>query len=153
MKSSIPTRAHLGWQSALLGFSVLVILPTIACSSAIHTMTAHTLQTADAPLDPGTNVQVSTNSQSSAAPAPQEEAQVRIEGFQFSPATLTVPVGATVTWTNHDVDTHTVTSSTRAFSSAGLDRNETFSQRFTTPGTYAYFCALHPHMTAQIVVR
>jgi len=76
-----------------------------------------------------------------------------IDNFQFNPATLTVPVGTTVTWTNHDKDEHTVTSSTRLFSSAGLDPNETYSFRFDTPGTYAYFCALHPHMTAQIVVQ
>src|SRR2546426_9088906 len=43
---------------------------------------------------------------------------------------------------------HTVTATDRAYTSSGLDRKETYAQRFTTPGTYTYFCALHPHMTA-----
>jgi plastocyanin len=82
-----------------------------------------------------------------------EAAQIGLDNFAFNPPMLTIPVGTTVTWTNHDRDEHTVTSSTHAFSSAGLDPNETYSHRFDTAGTYAYFCALHPHMTAQIVVQ
>jgi plastocyanin len=62
-------------------------------------------------------------------------------------------VGTTVTWTNHDVEPHTVTSKDRVFASAGLETNDTFTFRFDTPGTYAYFCALHPFMTGQIVVQ
>jgi len=78
---------------------------------------------------------------------------VSIEAFKFVPAQLTVPVGATVTWTNGDEETHTVTAIDRAYTSSGLDRKETYSHRFTAPGTYAYFCALHPHMTATVVVK
>jgi plastocyanin len=80
-------------------------------------------------------------------------AGVSIEHFQYGPNVLTVPVGTTVTWTNHDEETHTVTSSTGAFSSAGLGNDETFAQRFTQRGTYQYFCALHPHMRATVVVQ
>ncbi len=80
-------------------------------------------------------------------------AAVDIHNFQFSVPTLTVPVGTTVTWTNRDTDEHTVTANDRSFSSTGLDPGETFSHRFDTPGTYAYHCALHPQMTAQIVVQ
>ena len=79
--------------------------------------------------------------------------EVRIKDFAFQPKSLEVPVGATVTWTNADEDAHTVTSSSGAFSSPGLDSGETFSQTFTAPGTYSYHCALHPHMTAQVVVK
>ncbi len=79
--------------------------------------------------------------------------EVRISEFAFHPKTLEVSAGATVTWTNADGDTHTVTSSNGAFTSPALDSGETFSQTFTVPGTYNYFCALHPHMTAQVIVK
>jgi plastocyanin len=84
-----------------------------------------------------------------AAAAPR----VEIHQFKFQPAQLTVPVGTTVTWMNDDEETHTVTASDRTYTSTGLEHAETFSHRFTAPGTYIYFCALHPHMTATIVVR
>jgi plastocyanin len=79
--------------------------------------------------------------------------QIRIENFQFAPAMVTVPVGTTVTWTNDDGTLHTVTSATKVFSSAGLDEGGAFSYTFTSPGTYTYFCKLHPHMTGTIVVK
>jgi len=79
--------------------------------------------------------------------------EVRIKDFAFQPKSLEVSAGTTVTWTNTDGDTHTVTSANGAFTSPALDSGETFSQTFTAPGTYNYFCALHPHMTAQVVVK
>ena len=79
--------------------------------------------------------------------------QVQIKAFHFVPATLTVPVGATVTWTNGDDETHTVTATDRTYTSSGLEHAERYAHRFTAPGTYTYFCALHPHMTATVVVR
>ena len=78
---------------------------------------------------------------------------VQIKEFKFVPALLTVPVGATVTWINGDEEPHTVTATDRAYTSSGLDRKDTYAHRFTTPGTYTYFCALHPHMTATVVVK
>ena len=79
--------------------------------------------------------------------------QVEIKAFHFVPATLTVPVGATVTWTNGDDETHTVTATDHAYTSSGLEHAERYAHRFTAPGTYTYFCALHPHMTATVVVQ
>ena len=79
--------------------------------------------------------------------------RVEIKQFAFVPATLTVPVGATVTWTNSDEEPHTVTASDRAYTSTGLEQHESYTHRFTAPGTYTYFCALHPHMTATVVVQ
>src|SRR5262249_16807026 len=64
---------------------------------------------------------------------------IRIKNYQFETSSLTVPAGTTVSWLNDDVDVHTATSRTRAFSSPGLDPSETYSFRFDTPGTYAYF--------------
>lgn len=79
--------------------------------------------------------------------------QIRIENFQFNPTTVTVPVGTTVTWANIDGTLHTVTSATKVFSSPGLDEGGAFSYTFTSPGTYTYYCKLHPHMTGTIVVK
>jgi plastocyanin len=78
---------------------------------------------------------------------------VGIERFTYAPSTLTVPVGTTVRWVNHDEEPHTVTSATGAFASSGLVNEDSFAQTFTTPGTYQYFCALHPHMKATVIVR
>jgi plastocyanin len=86
------------------------------------------------------------------APAATREA-VGIKDFTYSPATLTVPVGATVTWINHDEEPHTITSAAGAFGSAGLSHEETFARTFTDRGTYQYFCALHPRMRATVIVK
>jgi plastocyanin len=86
---------------------------------------------------------------SAAATAPQ----VTVENAMFGPAALRIGVGTTVTWVNHDSDLHTVTSSQGLFASPGLDAGDTFTHLFTTPGTYAYFCALHPHMKGTIIVQ
>jgi plastocyanin len=93
-----------------------------------------------------------------AAAAPQPAAdgnKVVIDNFTFSPATVTVAAGARVTWVNHDDVPHTVTSKVkpRLFDSGALDTDDRFSFVFTAPGTYDYFCAVHPHMTAKVVVK
>ena len=87
-----------------------------------------------------------------ATPAMAEEVAVKIGNFTFGPQELKVKSGTTVTWTNEDDIPHTVTSSTLAFKSKALDSDDKFSFTFTTPGTYPYFCALHPVMTGTIVV-
>jgi plastocyanin len=78
---------------------------------------------------------------------------IGIKEFKFAPPVLTVRPGTTVTWVNHDEETHTVTSATGAFGSAGLVNEDTFAQTFTKPGTYQYFCAIHPRMKATVVVK
>jgi plastocyanin len=88
--------------------------------------------------------------EAAAQPAQQ---QVQIDQFKFTPATLTIPVGTTVTWTNKDDTPHTVSSTTKVFASGGLDQGGTFAYTFTTPGTYPYFCKLHPRMTGTVTVQ
>jgi plastocyanin len=80
---------------------------------------------------------------------------VKIDNFSFSPATLTVPVGTTVIWTNQDDIPHTVVSTDdpRAFRSKVLDTDEKFSYTFTKAGTFAYFCSVHPKMTGTVLVK
>ena len=78
---------------------------------------------------------------------------IGIKEFKYGPPVLSVPAGTTVTWVNHDEEPHTVTSATGAFSSAGLVNDDTFVETFTKPGTYQYFCKIHPHMTGTVVVK
>jgi plastocyanin len=88
-----------------------------------------------------------------AASAQAADAEVQIDQFAFAPQRVTVKVGTTVTWINHDDIPHTVTSSSKSFKSNALDTKDKFAFTFTTPGTYEYFCSLHPHMTGTIVVE
>lgn len=78
---------------------------------------------------------------------------VHIKNFAFAPAALTVSPGTTVTWINDDEDPHTVTANSKAFHSAALDGGGRYSFTFAKAGDYPYFCSLHPHMTAKIVVK
>jgi len=82
-----------------------------------------------------------------------EDATAKIDNFTFVPARLTVKAGTTVSWRNEDDIPHTVTSAARLFKSKALDTDDSFSFTFTEPGTYEYFCSLHPRMTATIVVE
>ena len=78
---------------------------------------------------------------------------VKIDNFSFTPATITVAAGTTVTWTNSDDIPHTVVSDDKSFKSKPLDTDEKFTYTFSKPGTYSYFCSLHPKMTGKIVVQ
>ena len=95
------------------------------------------------------NKKVSASSQDSSV----AKSEVKIDNFSFTPTTLTVPAGTKVTWTNGDDVPHTITSSEHKFSSKALDTDEQFSYNFTDPGTYEYFCSLHPKMTAKVIVQ
>ena len=82
-----------------------------------------------------------------------EDATAKIDNFTFVPARLTVKAGTTVTWRNEDDIPHTVTASNRLFKSKALDTDDSFSFTFAAPGTYEYFCSLHPRMTGTVVVE
>ena len=85
--------------------------------------------------------------------AAQQDAMVKIDNFTFAPQKLTVKAGTTITWVNEDDIPHTVVATTLAFRSHALDTDDKFTFTFATPGTYEYFCSLHPHMTGTIVVE
>ena len=85
-------------------------------------------------------------------PAPQGGTAVAITDFKFSPATLTVPVGATVTWTNQDEEPHIIAAKDGSFHSPGMDTHGTYSFTFTNPGSYDYICSIHPFMAGAVVV-
>jgi plastocyanin len=80
-------------------------------------------------------------------------ASVKIDNFSFGPQNLTVHPGTTVTWTNRDDIPHTVVSTDGIFNSKVRDTDEQFSFTFSKPGTYSYFCSIHPKMTGTIVVQ
>lgn len=81
-----------------------------------------------------------------------EPVQVRIDNFTFNPPTVTIRKGTAVRWLNADDIPHKVVSSDRPWKSPVLDSDEGFSFTFAEPGTYPYFCSLHPHMTGTVVV-
>ncbi|MDT8066642.1 MAG: cupredoxin family copper-binding protein [Terriglobia bacterium] len=80
-------------------------------------------------------------------------AQITIDNFSFGPETLTVAVGTTVTWTNHDDIPHNIVSTEKVFKSKVLDTNESYSFTFTKAGVFPYFCSIHPKMTGKVVVK
>ena len=133
--------------------SLLVLLMVLAACGQTATSapapTAVPAASTPAPVAAPANTPNAATSDTPVAGDPQ----VVIENFSFTPPTLTVTVGTTVTWVNHDDIVHTVTSQDKTFASSPLDTNDHFSFRFTTPGTYAYYCAIHPIMTGQIIVK
>ena len=88
------------------------------------------------------------------AVAAQDAANViTIDNFTFTPPELTVAVGTTVKWVNHDDIPHLVVNKDKAFRSKALDTDDSFSYTFASAGTFDYFCALHPHMVGKVIVK
>lgn len=110
---------------------------TAATDTPAATETAEATETTSAACDPGD-------------PA---AANVFISGFAFSPASLTVPVGTTVTWLNQDAVGHTATADDGSFDCRPLGSSASLATTFQTAGTFEYFCAIHPTMRGVIVVQ
>jgi len=87
-----------------------------------------------------------------AADAPQTNSIV-MKNFDFSPMSLTIKAGSSVTWKNLDGEPHTVTSVDGLFRSGALDQNDSYTFKFDKPGTYKYLCSIHPRMMAAIIVK
>jgi plastocyanin len=83
----------------------------------------------------------------------QPAAAVKIDNFTFSPAQLTVTAGTTVRWINKDDLPHNIVADDQTFKSKALDTDDAFAYTFTKPGTYKYFCGLHPKMQGTVVVK
>lgn len=88
-----------------------------------------------------------------ASPVPASTPTVIMKDDAYSPTQLTISAGQTVTFINQDDDAHTVTSTKGWFDSKGLDSSGVWRHTFTKPGTYTYFCELHPFMKGTIVVQ
>jgi plastocyanin len=78
---------------------------------------------------------------------------ITIDNFTFTPKELTVAVGTTVKWVNHDDIPHTVANKDKAFRSQALDTDDSYSFTFISAGTFDYFCGLHPHMVGKVIVK
>lgn len=96
---------------------------------------------------------IGSGTHSFAADSTTPAVEVNIDNFSFSPATIKVKAGTTVTWTNRDDIPHTVVANDKSFKSRVLDTGEKFSFTATKPGTYPYFCSVHPKMTGTLVVE
>ena len=79
--------------------------------------------------------------------------EVWIQNMAFNPSSITVSVNTTIKWTNKDADAHTATSNNGVFDSGSINDGGVYSYHFTTPGTYAYHCSIHPHMTGTVIVH
>jgi plastocyanin len=86
-------------------------------------------------------------------PVEASSVEVRIDNFSFSPQSIVVRAGTQITWTNRDDIPHTVVEEGKMFKSAVLDTDEKFAFTPTKPGTYKYYCSIHPKMTAKLVVE
>lgn len=95
----------------------------------------------------------SSNAQPAEASAATGAIKIDVRNFMFGPQTLNVKAGSTVVWTNLDQEPHTVVSDSGLFRSGAIDTSETFSFKFDRPGTYHYFCTIHPRMLGTIVVQ
>ena len=92
--------------------------------------------------------------QAPALAAGTTDTRVEIHNFMFAPASLTVHPGTRVVWANKDEEPHTITSAGSLLtSSAALDTDDTYAVTFSKPGTYAYYCSIHPMMVGTIVVK
>jgi plastocyanin len=85
--------------------------------------------------------------------ATPESVEITIDNFTFTPAEITITPGTTVRWVNHDDIPHTVAESNKSFRSKTLDTDDSFTTTFTSIGSFAYFCSLHPHMTGKVIVK
>nr|WP_297625026.1 cupredoxin family copper-binding protein [Nocardia sp.] len=105
------------------------------------------------PSMPGMTAMSSTSAPATApANAPAGPNAVTITNFAFTPATLTVPVGTTVTWTNRDEEPHNISPAAGGFKSPNMGTGATYTFTFTKAGTFAYVCSIHPFMHGTVVV-
>ena len=147
-------------------FVTITLLLFAACSPSASSTPTPTAAVATAtpatatPTEAGTPVATATTPAATATTAASGctdgatgTQTVTIAGFAFAPATLSVPAGTAVTWTNQDATTHTATADDgKAFDCKPIGAGASMTFTFATPGTYAYHCAIHPTMKATITV-
>lgn len=149
---------------ALTAVTIVLGLGLMSCTqtSASDSVTTNN-RTSEPTAQPAATTEADMNMPKmniSPKPAPRSMAsastaanEVSIENFSFAPATLTVKAGTKVTWINRDDVPHTVDENDKRFKSGPMDTDDQFSYTFSSPGTFSYFCALHPKMVGQIIVK
>ena len=131
---------------------MLLLLSLILSPAVVQPLTPTPTPTPTPAATPTPTPIVSPTSAPTTTPT-TAHANVNISGFAFVPQTLTVSVGTTVTWTNNDSASHTVTSNDNLFESGTLAKGATFSHTFEQKGTFNYHCSIHPSMTGKIIVE
>lgn len=134
-------------------FIIGLLLTLAACGNSAPTTNTNTPTATTAPTATAVPTEAPTPTATTApTTAPSSGNAITVSNFSFTPATLTVKAGTTVTWTNQDSVAHTATSDNGAFGGA-LPPGGSYSFTFKTPGTYTYHCRIHPGMTATIIVQ
>jgi len=124
------------------------------CASSGPAPAATPVATSSAPVATASAALQDTAMTGTVAPSPVAGgSSVTIENFAFSPETMTVKSGTTVTWTNRDTASHTIVSDTGAFSSDPVGNGGTYQFTFSQAGTYPYHCSIHPSMKGTIIVQ
>lgn len=119
-------------------------------TDTMASMEASSVPSEETPSTPVTNEAATATS----APVPSGNVfDVEISGFAFEASTITIKVGDTVTWTNHDDSPHSVVADDGSFKSNSLKNDASFSQTFGTAGTFSYHCGFHASMTGIVIVE
>lgn len=104
------------------------------------------------PTMPVSSVTPTPSTSVSKTPAPVSHISISIQNLAFTPASVTVHKGTTVTWTNRDSVSHTVTGDNGGPSSSAISSGESYSYTFNALGTFPYHCSIHPSMVASVQV-
>ena len=136
---------------------IVIVLAIIGGAIALATNNNDNTNPTNPTPSPTSSSNQNTNptSNNSTTPSPQSStaSKVTIADMSFSPSTLTVKKGTTVTWTNNDSVAHTVVSDSGSeLGSENLENGENYTHKFDTVGTFAYHCSIHPNMKATITV-
>jgi len=135
---------------ALLAAAAAAVATLSACGTS-----AAVVSQPPAAAAPASTMPMNMTAMPSAAAAPAAPVatdRVTIGGFAFGPGTVRVAPGTTVTWTQQDEDSHTVTADDGSFTSKALTTGQTYTHTFSAPGTYHYHCSIHPFMHGTVVV-
>lgn len=143
MKSSKPKG------SALL---LIIIIVAVLLIGGILFFVLNRKKTATAPSGTNPTQSTGTSTTANSTGSTVTTNQVDIKDMAFTPDSITVKAGSTVTWTNNDGAAHNVTADNNSFSSGTLTAGKTFSQTFNTAGTFKYKCTIHPNMTGVVIV-
>ncbi len=142
----------------LMALSLLLVLTACKTTTPAATPTPTPISTTTPAATPTPAATLTPTPTASLTPTPATtptpaQANVDISGFAYVPPTLTVSVGTTVTWTNKDSVSHTVTSNDNLFNSGTLATGATFEYTFNQKGIFDYHCSIHPYMTGKIIVE
>lgn len=134
-------------------FRTKLVVPAVAAGIMALAGCAGPATAAPAPVSADQAMPAMSMAPAASAPAaPVATNAVAIQNFAFSPATVTIKAGTTLTWTNRDQDAHTVSAMSGAFHSPTLNTGQSYSYTFTTPGRFDYLCTIHPFMLGTVVV-